>query len=177
MTQHKLWTDSFTSSNLETIIPALCDSFSRFPFMLHNKLLIQINEQGKVQCVTHMSEHLVGNVLYGILHGGVTATMLDSIGGLQTMVALFKQIEMTDNQNTNINTNTNKEQQFAAIKQKVGRVATTDFRVDYLTAGRGKHFIATAKVVRLGSRHSTCQMQLVNDENELIAVATGSYAY
>lgn len=171
-TKHKLWTDGFTLSNLETMIPNVCESFSRFPFMLHNKLLMQVNTQGKVHCITHMSDHLVGNVLYGILHGGVTATMLDSIGGLQTMVALFEQIEQTTQSQSK-----NKQEYFEAIKQKVGRVATTDFRVDYLTAGRGKHFIATAKVVRLGSRHSTCQMQLVNDENELIAVATGSYAY
>lgn len=171
-TKHKLWTDGFALSNLETMIPTVCESFSRFPFMLHNKLLMQVNMQGKVHCITHMSDHLVGNVLYGILHGGVTATMLDSIGGLQTMVALFEQIEQTTQSQSK-----NKQEYFEAIKQKVGRVATTDFRVDYLTAGRGKHFIATAKVVRLGSRHSTCQMQLVNDENELIAVATGSYAY
>jgi uncharacterized protein (TIGR00369 family) len=54
-------------------------------------------------------------------------------------------------------------------------VATIDLRVDYLRPGRGKHFVASAKVVRLGNRIAVTHMELVNDEGELIS--TGAAAY
>jgi uncharacterized protein (TIGR00369 family) len=54
-------------------------------------------------------------------------------------------------------------------------IGTIDLRVDYLRPGRGKHFIATGRVVRLGNRIAVTHMELVNDEGELIA--TGGAAY
>ena len=47
--------------------------------------------------------------------------------------------------------------------------------MDYLRPGRGSHFVATGRVVRLGNRIAVTHMELVNDEGELIA--TGGAAY
>jgi len=47
--------------------------------------------------------------------------------------------------------------------------------VDYLRPGRGKYFVATGRVVRLGNRVAVAHMELVNDDGELIA--TGGAAY
>jgi acyl-coenzyme A thioesterase PaaI-like protein len=44
-----------------------------------------------------------------------------------------------------------------------------------LRPGRGKHFVSTAKVVRLGNRIAVTHMELANDEGELIS--TGAAAY
>ena len=54
-------------------------------------------------------------------------------------------------------------------------IGTIDLRVDYLRPGRGKYFIATGRVVRLGNRVAVAHMELTNDAGELIA--TGGAAY
>ena len=54
-------------------------------------------------------------------------------------------------------------------------IGTIDLHVDYLRPGRGKYFIATGRVVRLGNRVAVAHMELVNDTGELIA--TGGAAY
>ena len=56
-----------------------------------------------------------------------------------------------------------------------GKLGTIDLRVDYLRPGRGKYFIATARIVRKGSRIAVTHMELHNDEGELIS--TGGAAY
>jgi len=55
------------------------------------------------------------------------------------------------------------------------KMGTIDLRIDYLHPGRGKYFIATGKVARLGSRVAVTHMTLENDEGEQIA--TGSAAH
>jgi uncharacterized protein (TIGR00369 family) len=55
-------------------------------------------------------------------------------------------------------------------------MGTIDLRVDYLRPGRGKHFIATARIVRRGKRIAVVHMELHNDEGELIATGGGAYA-
>ena len=54
-------------------------------------------------------------------------------------------------------------------------MGTIDLRVDYLRPGRGRHFIASARIVRKGSRIAVTHMELHNDAGELIA--TGGAAY
>ena len=43
-------------------------------------------------------------------------------------------------------------------------IGTIDLHVDYLRPGRGKYFIATGRVVRLGNRVAVAHMDLVNDD-------------
>ena len=52
---------------------------------------------------------------------------------------------------------------------------TIDLRVDFLRQGVGIHFIASAEVMRLGSRVGSTQMRLHNDEGTLIATAAAAY--
>ena len=54
-------------------------------------------------------------------------------------------------------------------------IGTIDLRIDYLRPGRGKFFIASGRVVRLGGRVAVAHMELVNDTGDQIA--TGSAAY
>ena len=67
--------------------------------------------------------------------------------------------------------------QMAETLKKVSRLATVDMRVDYLAPGRGKHFIATAEVLRMGRKGCTMRMNMVNDEGKPIATGIASYAY
>jgi acyl-coenzyme A thioesterase PaaI-like protein len=48
-------------------------------------------------------------------------------------------------------------------------------RVDYLHQGIGHSFHASGKVVRLGGRIASAQMELKNDAGLLIATGTAAY--
>jgi len=102
-----------------------------------------------------MRPELVGNPARQILHGGVISATLDVAGGFAIMMQLAAEM--------------------SGIPTSFPKMGTIDLRVDYLRPGRGKHFIATARIVRKGSRIAVTHMELVNDAGELIA--TGSAAY
>ncbi|MSP96214.1 MAG: thioesterase family protein [Betaproteobacteria bacterium] len=104
-----------------------------------------------------MRPALVGNPSRNILHGGVISATLDVVGALAIMLQRVKK-----------NLHRPGDTEFPNI-------GTIDLRVDYLRPGHGKHFIATGRVVRLGSRVAVTHMELVNDSAELIA--TGGAAY
>ena len=104
-----------------------------------------------------MKPELIGNPRRQILHGGVISAVLDVAAGFAIHLAVARQ---------------------KAQEPGTGpfpSIGTIDLHVDYLRPGRGKHFIATGRVVRLGNRVAVAHMELVNDEGELIA--TGGAAY
>ena len=104
-----------------------------------------------------MKPELIGNPRRQILHGGVISAVLDVAAGFAIHLAVSRQRaeEPTDGH-------------FPTI-------GTIDLRVDYLRPGRGKYFIATGRVVRLGNRVAVAHMEMVNDSGDLIA--TGGAAY
>ena len=102
-----------------------------------------------------MRPELVGNPSRQILHGGVISATLDVAGGFAIMLSIAGESPVTPTSFPNM--------------------GTIDLRVDYLRPGRGKHFIATARIVRKGSRIAVVHMELHNDTGELIA--TGGAAY
>ncbi len=103
-----------------------------------------------------MKPDLIGNPTRGILHGGVISAVLDVMAGFSIHAAMLDQDKAEDSGG-------------------FPRMGTIDLRIDYLRPGRGKYFIATGKVARLGSRVAVTHMTLDNDEGEQIA--TGSAAY
>ena len=104
-----------------------------------------------------MRAELVGNPVRQILHGGVISATLDVVGGLAIALAsLAKKAEETP-------------------ARQFPNIGTIDLRIDYLRPGRGKFFIASGRVVRLGGRVAVAHMELVNDTGDQIA--TGSAAY
>ena len=107
-----------------------------------------------------MRQGLIGNYLLNRLHGGVIATALDTIGGFAVTVAIAeKHAHETAEQ----------------IAMRFSRFGTIDMRVDYLQQGIGRSFHASAKVVRLGGRIASVQMELKNDTDQLIATGTAAY--
>jgi len=116
-------------------------------------------ESAKVKI--EMRDELIGNFMQRTLHGGVTSSVLDVIGGLTAFMTLLKKMEG------------------ASSEEKLERLAkfgTIDLRVDYLRPGRGKYFIAQGSVLRTGKKIAVTRMELHNDEKVLLAVGTGTYA-
>jgi uncharacterized protein (TIGR00369 family) len=102
-----------------------------------------------------MRPELVGNPTRQILHGGVISATLDVAGGFAIMMQLAAGMD--------------------SVPTSFPNMGTIDLRVDYLRPGRGRYFIATARVLRKGSRIAVTHMELHNDAGELIA--TGAAAY
>lgn len=107
-----------------------------------------------------MRPEFVGHHLYDRLHGGVISAVLDVMGGFTLMCAIAEK---------------HKDETTEQVMHRFSRLGTIDLRVDYLRPGNGKHFIASARVTRLGGRIGSTQMALENESGTLIA--TGSAAY
>ena len=107
-----------------------------------------------------MRPELVGSVAHQRLHGGVISAALDSMAGLAIMAAIAAR---------------HLDEPPAKRLQRFGRLGTIDLRVDYLRQGIGTEFRLTARVLRLGSRVASTQMECLSAEGELIA--TGAAAY
>ncbi len=107
-----------------------------------------------------MRPELVGHFAYGRLHGGVIAAALDALGGQAVTIGIAHR---------------HPSESAEQVMHRFNRVGTIDLRVDYLRPGVGKHFVATAKILRMGGRIATTQMWLENDEAQTIAMAIGAY--
>ncbi len=157
------WTGDISEAlfeDFDQVLQSLCDTFSASPFMQH--LGMQFNVvNSEIQGLIDMTPDLIGNTHFRILHGGATAAVLDSIGGIAAMAEIYRR----------------REGLIEEQRKKVARLATTDMRVDYLSPGRGEYFIATAEVMRLGRKGCTMRMDLHNNEGKAIAIATAVYAY
>ena len=165
MTQaEKSWTGGVqegTEINIDTIFEKLTQAFNSSPFFKHAGMTMRVVD-GHIEAYIDMQDFMIGNVAYQILHGGVAATILDSIGGITAMGELYKKASL---------------EEMAETSQKASRLATVDMRVDYLAPGRGKSFTARAETLRLGRKGCTMRMTLINDEAKPIATAIASYAY
>jgi uncharacterized protein (TIGR00369 family) len=140
---------------------ALVDLFERqITFNQVLGLKIESVQPGAVRARFAMRAELVGHHLHGRLHGGVTAAVLDALGGLALMVGIAERHPHDNTQQ---------------VMQRYARLGTVDMRVDYLRPGLGAHFIASADVTRLGGRIGSTQMRLVNDAGTLIATAAAAY--
>jgi len=114
----------------------------------------------KVELRIRMEEKLVGNPFHNILHGGVTASLLDVAGGMIVAASCIDELE---------------DFSPSYLKERFSRLGTIDLRVDYLRPGRGNEFIATAHIIRAGSKVAVARMELHNEEGTHIAFGTGTY--
>ena len=160
----KKWTGNLhlgAKADLNVVLNQLTKAFNGSPYFSHNTMQMRVVDN-EIQGYIEMQPYLIGNVAFQILHGGVAATLLDSIGGIGAMGELYKRAE---------------PDQLPDTLKKVSRLATVDMRVDYLAPGRGQYFIATAETLRMGRKGCTMRMTMINDEGKAIATAIASYAY
>lgn len=161
---HKTWTGHIqmdAGDDQDIFLEQLCGAFNRAPFFQHIGMQVRVKD-GQIEGYFDMQPYLIGNIAFQILHGGVAATMLDSIGGVVAMAGLYHRAHPADWHETS---------------KKISRLATVDLRVDYLAPGRGQYFIARGEILRLGRKGCTVRMTLVNDHEKAIATAIACYAY
>ncbi len=128
----------------------------------HNLLGLNIKryELDQVEVSIDMKPELIGNFHHQILHGGVTATMLDVVGGLTAFAGLVASRD---------------DWTIDELQTRLQTLGTIDLRVDYLRPGRGMQFTGTGNVIRAGNRVTVCRMELHNELGTHIAFGTGTY--
>jgi len=132
----------------------------QMPFHQLIGLKVSTFERESVELKITMKPELVGNVMHGILHGGVTAAMLDVAGGMIVFNQVLESMELVTHE---------------TVKQKIQNLGTIDLRIDYLRPGRGAEFTATATVIRAGNKVAVARMELHNERGDHIAFGTGTY--
>ncbi|MCD4718680.1 MAG: thioesterase family protein [Desulfobacula sp.] len=108
----------------------------------------------------NMTKDLIGNPTIGILHGGVTASVIDLTGGLSALLSCAKFHE---------------GKSLDVIGKKLASSATIDMRVDYLRPGKGHSFQCKSRIIRAGSRIVVTKIDLYNEKEIRIATGTATY--
>lgn len=134
--------------------------FNNLNFNINLGLNITVCDVDAAEIRFNWDDKLMGNPMQKILHGGVTATALDTVGGI---LAIYSRVANTEIEN---------EQTLIDFTKRVG---TIDLRTDFLRPGRGEEFVASAKLIRSGSRVCVCRMELHNNQGDQIAFGTGTY--
>lgn len=153
--------DNVDQAKQQQLMQRLADVFKRqVPF--HQLIGFEFDQLSVTACRISfkMKPQLIGNFIQGILHGGVTATALDVVGGCMAAAGML-------NKNLNVS-----EQELA---KKLARISTIDLRVDYVRPGRGEAFYAKARLLRSGSKVAVVRMELHNEDDTLIALGTATY--
>ena len=117
-------------------------------------------ETGEAVTSFNMTKDLIGNPIAGILHGGVTASVIDLTGGLCALISCAKSHE---------------GKPLDVIGKKLISSATIDMRVDYLRPGKGRSFQCRSRIIRAGSRIVVAKIDLYNEKETRIATGTATY--
>lgn len=142
------------------LLPFIAQVFDQMPFnqLLGLKVTAFSAERAEVRFA--FRPELVGNPLQQILHGGVIATVLDTVGGIMAIASALARLDDVPQD---------------VLAAKMGKMSTIDMRADYLRPGRGLEFIASAEVIRAGNKVCVCRMELHNEQGIHLALGTGTY--
>jgi uncharacterized protein (TIGR00369 family) len=102
-------------------------------------------DENTYQFIVPITPFMMNNI--NIVHGGITASLADS-----TMGSLIKQ-KLPEN--------------FGAV--------TSEMKINYLTPGKGKHLVSTAKMVHMGQHLCVAECRITTDKGRLVAMVTGTF--
>ena len=132
----------------------------KIPFHKVLGLKVESISYERVKVLFQMRDELMGHYKRGMVHGGVISSVIDVTGGLSAFMGVQEKLQ---------------DEIVEAKLERFGRVSTIDLRVDFLRPGIGKWFVATAYTLRTGNKVAVTRIELHNDQDDLIAVGTGSY--
>ena len=147
-----------TSDELQILLKEVTEE--RIPFNRVLGLSVESFEMDQIQIRIGMRPELVGNFLRGNLHGGVISSILDVVGGMVAWLGVMKKMKGCP---------------LEEMTERFSSVGTIDLRVDYLRPGLGDFFIGTGSIIRAGNKVTVVRMELHNNEEQMIAVGTGTY--
>jgi uncharacterized protein (TIGR00369 family) len=147
-----------SSTKNEELFSVINEMFNKkIPFNKVLGLKVESISYDLVKLRFEMRDELIGNYMRGTLHGGVISSVIDVTGGLSAFMGIQQKVPDE------------------AIETRFSKMGTIDLRVDYLRPGIGKWFVSTGHTLRTGNKVAVTRIELNNDQNDLIAVGTGSY--
>jgi uncharacterized protein (TIGR00369 family) len=152
--RHKSQTD------IDTRLEIVREVHGRLPFNQFLGLKVEHLRTDSAAYSFSMKDVLIGNSTRRMLHGGVISAVLDAIGGIAATASAMERLHDADREE---------------IVRRIARMGTIDMRVDYLRPGSGERFLATATMLRTGSKVAVARMELKNEEGLLIAVGMGAF--
>lgn len=147
--------------DLEQALAAVASIFTdNMPYndFLNLKVISMTAEKTEIE--VPWSDAFIGNAHHKILHGGVTASILDCVGGLMVAADIVTRSESLEK---------------AVLLNKLSNLGTIDLRTDFLRPGRGEVFVASAHLIRAGRKVAVARMEMHNEKGEHIAFGTGTY--
>lgn len=132
----------------------------KIPFNQIIGMKVELMDPDKPRVRFEMRDDLVGNYHHGILHGGVTASVIDVTGGLVAFLSLQQKLE---------------DDTVEKRLEKFGRLSTIDMRVDYLRPGLGRWFVATGYILRTGKKVAVTRVEMHDEKGHLFSVGTCAY--
>jgi uncharacterized protein (TIGR00369 family) len=142
----------------DDFLKSLRENISKLPF---HRLLGLTPDSFDIEngCIRFdMRDDLVGNPHFRILHGGVIATILDiEAAFILTMDGAWH------------------FQPGSQANPPILKGGTIDLRIDYLRPCKGKHFVASGNILRVGEKVGVVHTELRNEQGELIAIGVGTY--
>lgn len=119
------------------------------PFNRHLGLMVDELRPGHAVMSIAMKPAYIGDLLKGILHGGIISTLVDVTGGLTAFSVLDWPRE------TSVN--------------------TIDMRVDYVRMGKGERFTCRGEIIRKGNRIVVTRTEVKDDQGHIIGLGTATY--
>ena len=150
------------NKNGEEFVSIINEVFQKIPFNKTLGIKVESISFDYVKTFFEMRDELMGNYKMRMLHGGVISSAIDVTGGLAAVISIQQKMPGED------------------LEEKIERsfrMSTIDLRVDFLRPGIGKWFVVTAYSLRSGNKIAVNRIELHNDQNDLIAVGTGSYFF
>ncbi|RMG80493.1 MAG: hotdog fold thioesterase [Bacteroidetes bacterium] len=108
---------------------------------LHNFLGIKLLDYQKdyARIAVPFRPEFLGNFIHGFWHGGISAAVMDAIGGIAADSHFYPQ-------------------------SAVGRLATIDLRIDYIRPVQKRAIIAEGRVIRAGNKTMLVKMRLFHED-------------
>ncbi len=115
------------------------------PFQRWLGLRVEEAGEGRLVIGLRWREEFVSNPATKSMHGGILASLID-LGGL-----------------------------YAVLTAQAVATATVDLRVDYHRPASGGDLRSTSRVIKLGSKVSTAETEIVAEDGKLVASGRGVY--
>lgn len=121
------------------------------PFNKWLGMKVEHLERGLLTVSIPWRPEIVGDPTVPALHGGVIGAVADAAGGIAV---------------------------WSTLENAAARLSTVDLRIDYLRPGKQEKLLATATVIRSGTRLGWADIRLFHPdrESDLVASARGVYA-
>lgn len=149
------------SAPQQQVLQQLSQAFVEIPFNRMLGLRLDHLDTEHAMMSFKMKNELIGNFLYGILHGGVISSVLDMAGGMVVMAAAIHK---------------KPEHSVEELVDVLSHCSTIDLQISYIRPGKGEMFTAKAWLVKSGNKISFARMELMNEEEVLIATGNATYS-